>query len=833
MCLGGPAHIVQMIRLTLLLLGAQPLRRYWWVAGLLSLACLCVGIVFVADFFDTAIIVTTDIIGILLILEGVVRLFALAAIGFPNATIPVLKALGFFALGFMIFNVPWDDNIVATWALGIALVLDGSFRMVAAFIVRSVRWRQAFLTGLAELTLGLVILIPDWLPYRRTVPFCIGLALLSAAWALANLCLQLRRLSPGASITELPLFAGHNWHARGVLHSSIEATNASWDNDEDLIVHVWTPVGSAVNPQRRFLVDRYIAAIDQGGVISTGHAALSVPPDNYVSLCPAEDIDHSPDEFGHMLRATQENDVPGVFRPSLDEECAQWRRPDREIAIRHYNLAAVQAFLTDYKADPRYNLTSRNCSSTVALSLDAAVEGALGRERPWRNLFRLLTDPAMWLLALWRARAEAMTWTPGLVLDYAQTLQHILERRRESWFRRLRATRKQYELQNRELAIEGRPTRSNWPAIASLVATAMIFGLTYGLSAPLLSLALVRMGYSEGIVGANAAMHAVGVLLIAPFLPALAWRTGPKLPITASLLGAAAVLALFPQMPSIWLWFPLRIMLGLASETMFVMSETWLNQLCSEKTRTRTIAIYTAALSLGFALGPMILTVVGTEGTLPFMIAGGISLVALLSVAMPWVRAPAFDRPDHYNPLRYLKLAPVAFVAALVNAALETAGMSFLPLYAIRTGWGEQSATMLLSILLLGAIVMQLPIGWLGDRVDRRKLVIGLGLASTGGALAWPYVIDIPALAYALLFVWGGLFVGIYTVMMAIVGSRFQGGDLVSIYAVMSVAWGAGAFVGPAAAGIAMGLGTHGLPYFVAVACIAFTLFTLARKRAL
>jgi MFS family permease len=231
---------------------------------------------------------------------------------------------------------------------------------------------------------------------------------------------------------------------------------------------------------------------------------------------------------------------------------------------------------------------------------------------------------------------------------------------------------------------------------------------------------------------------------------------------------------MFPAMPSIWFCFPLRLALGVAAETMLVMSETWLNQLSDDSSRTRTIAIYAAALSLGFALGPVILTAVGTEGQAPFLIAGGMALVALLSIAMPWVRAPVFERPSHPNPLRYLGLAPVALLATLVNAALETAGMSFLPLYAMRVGWDERSATLLLSVLLLGAIVMQLPIGWLGDRVDRRKLVIGLGMASTVGALAWPYVIGSPALAYALLFVWGGLFVGIYTVMMSLVGSRFR-----------------------------------------------------------
>ena len=206
-------------------------------------------------------------------------------------------------------------------------------------------------------------------------------------------------------------------------------------------------------------------------------------------------------------------------------------------------------------------------------------------------------------------------------------------------------------------------------------------------------------------------------------------------------------------------------------------------------------------------------------------------MVALLLIAMPWVRAPAFERPAHGNPLRYLALAPVALGATLVNAALETAGMSFLPLYAMRAGWREEPATLLLSVLLLGAILLQLPIGWLGDRVDRGKLVVGLGLASALGALVWPFVLHTPFLAYPLLFVWGGLFVGIYTIMMAVVGSRFQGGDLVSVYAVMSAAWGLGAFVGPGSAGVAMDLTRNGLPIFAAIACAAFTVLAFFRRR--
>ncbi|WP_428376949.1 HdeD family acid-resistance protein [Lichenicoccus sp.] len=427
----------------LLLLGAKPLRKCWWVLVLLGCLSVLASLVFINDLFDSAIIATTDLVGIALVVEGVVRLLALAAIGFPNATIPVLKSLGFFALGFISIDLPWDDNIVATVVLGAALTMDGLFRFVSAAVIRSVRWRHAVLVGVIELLVAGLVWAPWPVPHRHSVPFCIGVALLAASWSLCRLGLQLRGLPPGASVTDLPLFSGPNWHGRGLLHAS-QAEVGCWINDQPLRVHVWTPVGSAVKPQRRLMIDRYIAAMDQGGVISTGHAALSISPDIYVSLCPAEDMDHAPDEFGRLLRASAENDVPGRFRSSFAEECTGWRGPDREVPFTRYNAAALRAFLAIYRETPVYNLTSRNCSSTVALSLDAAMEGALGQERPWRSLLLMLTDPAMWLLALWRARAEAMTWTPGLILDYAQTLQHVLDRRREQWFTRLLSTRRRF-----------------------------------------------------------------------------------------------------------------------------------------------------------------------------------------------------------------------------------------------------------------------------------------------------------------------------------------------------------------------------------------------------
>ena len=317
-------------------------------------------------------------------------------------------------------------------------------------------------------------------------------------------------------------------------------------------------------------------------------------------------------------------------------------------------------------------------------------------------------------------------------------------------------------------------------------------------------------------------MHAVGVLVTAVALPRMVATLGPRRLILMSIGLSALTLAAFPVMPAVWLWFVLRLFLGMAAEALFVTSETWINALSTEKTRARSMAAYTAALSVGLALGPLILSLVGTEGAAPYLLGAGVALTAAVFVASPRVTAPHFDEPTIGNPVHFVRLAPLALSATMLNAAIETAGLSFLALYAVGLGWAEEHATRLMSVMMIGAILLQLPIGWLGDNMDRRRLVILLALVSAVGAAVWPLALGSAIATYALLFVWGGAFVGIYTIMITLVGSRFKGGDLVGIYAVSGLFWGLGALVGPLGAGFAMQVHPHGLAVFATLACALF-----------
>jgi MFS family permease len=211
-------------------------------------------------------------------------------------------------------------------------------------------------------------------------------------------------------------------------------------------------------------------------------------------------------------------------------------------------------------------------------------------------------------------------------------------------------------------------------ARGAIVATAMVFGLTYSLSATLIALDLAEKGLDETMIGANAAMHAVGVLAMAFLLPRLAAFLGIRRAVVSSLVSAALLMLAFPALPILWLWFVLRLLLGAASETLFVLSETWLNGLSAEESRARAMAAYTTALSLGFALGPLILSLVGTDGFVPYAIGAALACGAASFVVSPRIDAPAFDRPESGNPLVTMRLAPLAMAATALNAAVETAG---------------------------------------------------------------------------------------------------------------------------------------------------------------
>jgi uncharacterized membrane protein HdeD (DUF308 family) len=410
-----------MIRLALLLLGPDFIRARWHILALIGALWAALGVAIFIDALDGDVYFPVHLFGYLLILEALVTLVATTSNLGTQTVLRKSRGALFLVIGLLMIDPHRSAGFILALLFGVVIGIDGVLRMSAAWVVRFPGWRASLLMGLLELIFAIFMIEPYPTFYAGTVAYCVGISLLLSGLGTLLLALRLRRLPAG---TSLALLFARNRTPGGETSGALVSRSApAPESTAPLLVHVWTPTGSAKDALPQPLIDRYVAAVDANGVISTGHAALEVSPDVYISHYPAEEIDHSPDDFRQLLRATRDNNVPGHFQPSYAVEAAGWCESTARVKFERYDGERLRSFWAGYRQDATYNLTNRNCSSTVAAALESALEGTLGSRPSFGAFLSALVNPELWVAAQLRRHAESMAWTPGLVLDYARALR--------------------------------------------------------------------------------------------------------------------------------------------------------------------------------------------------------------------------------------------------------------------------------------------------------------------------------------------------------------------------------------------------------------------------
>lgn len=455
-----------MVRLVMILLGVEYLRQRWrgvMMAGWLGM--LAGGIVFI-DALDNAIYFPLTPFACLLLVEGMATLMiAHTGIG-GQRTLRYVKGGAFSLAAILILSGHHHGNFILSIIFGTLFLADGLLQMVTATLVRFQKWKFVITGGVLELMLAVFFYQPYPTNYVGTVPYCLGLGLIFGGWNMVMLASRVKKLQINPAMRGNP--AAEEASSAGPASPVTEWDGPPAEDEPALTVHVWTPAGSSkAAVVSHPVIDRYIAAVDKNGVISTGHAALASPEGVYISLYPAVDIDRSPEQFTRLLRATTDNNVPGEFQPDYETESRNWCPSTTRVRIRNYDASRLQRFWDIYRTDTTYNLTYRNCSSSVARGLEAALEGVVGKiwgqRGHWYALSKILTTPELWVAVQIRKRANTMAWTPGLALDYARALSMLADPRPAGWITTIRrAVRKMFSLhrQWREEKRSGRPVLS-------------------------------------------------------------------------------------------------------------------------------------------------------------------------------------------------------------------------------------------------------------------------------------------------------------------------------------------------------------------------------------
>lgn len=371
----------------------------------------------------------------------------------------------------------------------------------------------------------------------------------------------------------------------------------------------------------------------------------------------------------------------------------------------------------------------------------------------------------------------------------------------------------------------------HWPSLIAAIAAITAVGIAIGLGLPLLSIIMEKRGISPTLIGLNSAMAGLASMAAAPLTTKFAHRYGVATTMLWAVLFAAVSGLGFYYITNFWLWFPLRVVFHGAITVLFVLSEFWINATAPPRRRGLVLGIYGTVLSLGFATGPLLFSILGSDGIVPFAVGAGVILTAAIPIYLARGESPVLDEKPELHFMRYVFLVPTATAAVFVFGAVESGGLSLFPIYGTRSGFTESQAALLLTVMGIGNVIFQIPLGILSDHMkDRRNLLALMTIIGLLGALCLPLLTESWMLMAVVLLFWGGCVSGLYTVGLSHLGSRLHGADLAAANAAFIFSYAVGTVAGPQAIGAAMDVaGNHGFAWAIAGFFGMYVLLSIVR----
>ncbi|SOC38529.1 MFS transporter [Ureibacillus acetophenoni] len=264
-----------------------------------------------------------------------------------------------------------------------------------------------------------------------------------------------------------------------------------------------------------------------------------------------------------------------------------------------------------------------------------------------------------------------------------------------------------------------------------LLITVLVSGISQGLLMPVISIIFEQQGISPTISGLHSAAFYIGILIASPFMEMFIRKFGFKNVILIGLTITIVSNLLFLVFESIFIWFLLRLLIGIGANMCALASQTWITSTVGQKSRGVIISIYGLCFGLGFAIGPYATSLIEYNENLPFLLLACLSMTIFTIVlflenrhSISYEEQVNFRLLDFFNRFKLvLNYAWVALLFPFTYGVLESVINVNLPTQVLRSNLDLNLIAVLVSVFALGSIIFQIPLGIMSDRYGRRKIL--------------------------------------------------------------------------------------------------------------
>lgn len=293
----------------------------------------------------------------------------------------------------------------------------------------------------------------------------------------------------------------------------------------------------------------------------------------------------------------------------------------------------------------------------------------------------------------------------------------------------------------------------------------------------------------------------------------------------------SAVLILYPTLTDPISWTIGRVIIGFCFSGVYVTAESWLNNAASNETRGQTLSAYMIVQMAGIVTAQGLLLVADPSGYTLFVIISVLVSVSFAPILLSISPTPAFDTTKPLSLRELYGISPLGCVGMFMLGGVFSAQFGMAAVYGSEAGLSLGQISMFVSAFYIGALLVQYPLGWLSDRMDRRMLILFVAvICALGAALGAVMGTVFPVLILAA-FTVGGMSNPLYSLLLAYTNDYLDVEDMAAASGGMIFINGVGAISGPLITGWAMGFfGPMG--YFLYIGVLMFSLAAYAAYRA-
>ncbi|MBC7179259.1 MAG: MFS transporter, partial [Roseovarius sp.] len=295
----------------------------------------------------------------------------------------------------------------------------------------------------------------------------------------------------------------------------------------------------------------------------------------------------------------------------------------------------------------------------------------------------------------------------------------------------------------------------------------MLLQVGNGMQGTLLGVRGALEGFSTYEMSVVMSSYFVGFLFGSRMAPEMIRRVGHVRVFAALGSMISAVLILYPTITEPWAWSIGRVLIGFCFSGVYVTAESWLNNSATNATRGKALSLYMIVQMIGIVSAQGLMVLADPSGYVLFVIPSVLVSLAFAPILLSVSPTPAFGTTKPLSLRQIMKISPLGCVGMLLTGGVFAAQFGMAAVYGAEAGLSVGQISAFVASFYVAAVVAQYPLGWLSDRMDRRKLIAAVSLGTGIGAVIGMLLGDNFWFLMLAAFVVGGTSNPLYSLLIA------------------------------------------------------------------